>query len=308
MSVMTSEHFGYLGPRGTFSHEALLTLRPDATDPQPMRTVTVALDAVRAGEVTAALVPMENSVEGAVSATLDELAAAGDLQIVAEVAVPVRFVLATRPDQRVVTSILTHPHAAAQCRGWLAQHYPDVDVVPASSTAAAAVSVARGEYDAAVCAHRAAFEYELTVAADDIGDNPEATTRFVLVRRPGPPPPPSGADKTTLEIFMREDHPGALLEILTEFAVRGVNLTRIESRPTKTTLGKYYFSVDCEGHVDDERVGEAMMGLYRICAEVRYKGSYPRHDNLAPVARPGTGNSDFVAARRWLNEVRGLGE
>ena len=106
---------------------------------------------------------------------------------------------------------------------------------------------------------------------------------------------------------MREDHPGALLEILTEFAVRGVNLTRIESRPTKTTLGRYYFSVDCEGHVDDERVGEAMMGLYRICSEVRYKGSYPRHDNLAPVTRAGTGNTDFVSARRWLNGVRGLG-
>ena len=308
MNVKTSDPLGYLGPRGTFSHEALLTLCPDAVDPLPMRTVTVALDAVRSGEVSAALVPIENSVEGAVSATLDELAAAGDLQIEAEVAVPVRFVLATRPGTQRVSAIVTHPHAAAQCRGWLASAYPDVDVVPAASTAAAAVSVARGEYDAAVCAHRAAAEYHLDVAADDIGDNPEATTRFVLVRQPGPPPPPSGADKTTLEIFMREDHPGALLEILTEFAVRGVNLTRIESRPTKTSLGRYYFSVDCEGHVDDERVGEAMMGLYRICAEVRYKGSYPRHDNLPPVTRVGTGNSDFVSARRWLNDVRGLGQ
>jgi prephenate dehydratase len=114
-------------------------------------------------------------------------------------------------------------------------------------------------------------------------------------------------DKTTLELYMKQDHPGALLEILTEFAVRGVNLTRIESRPTKTTLGNYYFSVDCEGHVDDERVGEALTGLHRVCADVAFRGSYRRHDNRAPMTREGTTNADFAAARRWLAGVRAEG-
>jgi prephenate dehydratase len=117
-------------------------------------------------------------------------------------------------------------------------------------------------------------------------------------------PAPTGADKTTLTLFMREDHPGALLEILTEFSVRGVNLTRIESRPTRKALGDYYFSVDCEGHVHDARVGEALAGLHRICAQVRFLGSYPRHDGRQPLLRPGVTDSDFAAADSWLDSVR----
>ena len=123
--------------------------------------------------------------------------------------------------------------------------------------------------------------------------------------RPGPPPPPSGADKTTLVLFMREDHPGALLEILTELSVRGVNLTRIESRPTRKALGDYYFSVDCEGHVADARVGEALAGLHRICADVRFLGSYPRHDGRAPLVRSGMTDAEFAEAKLWLGQVRG---
>ena len=132
----------------------------------------------------------------------------------------------------------------------------------------------------------AAQVYGLDELASDIGDRP-AETRFVLVSTPQPPQPATGADKTSLVLFMGEDHPGALLEILTEFAVRGVNLTRIESRPTGGGIGDYFFSVDVEGHVDDARVGEALMGLRRVCAEVRYLGSYPRIDGRAPVVRRG---------------------
>jgi prephenate dehydratase len=104
---------------------------------------------------------------------------------------------------------------------------------------------------------------------------------------------------------MREDHPGALLEILTEFSVRGVNLTRIESRPTRKALGDYYFSVDCEGHVADARVGEALAGLHRICANVRFLGSYPRHDGKAPLVRAGVTDDDFREAESWLGSIRG---
>jgi len=303
-----SDQVAYLGPAGTFSHEALLTLMPQVVAPVPLPTVTRALAAVRNGEVALALVPIENSVEGAVSATLDELSAGNGLRILAEIAIPVEFCLAAPASVASVRTIVTHPHAEAQCRGWLAAHHPDASVVPASSTAAAAAAVARGEFDAAICARIAAKEYGLTELATEIADNPDAQTRFILVGRPGRSPEPTGADKTTLELFMREDHPGALLEILTEFAVRGVNLTRIESRPTKTSLGSYYFSVDCEGHVTDARVAEALMGLHRICAEVRYLGSYPRHDNRKPVMRDGTRNNDFAEAREWLATLQDLRE
>ena len=128
-----------------------------------------------------------------------------------------------------------------------------------------------------------------------------------VLSRPSTVPAPTGADKTTLFLYMREDHPGALLEILTEFSVRGVNLTRIESRPTRKALGDYFFSVDCEGHVADARVGEALMGLHRICASVRFLGSYPRHDGKEPLLRAGVTDVDFAAARAWLDAVRGPG-
>ena len=117
-------------------------------------------------------------------------------------------------------------------------------------------------------------------------------------------PLPTGADKTTLSLFMRHDEPGALLAILTEFSVRGVNLTRIESRPTRKALGDYFFSVDIEGHVDDARVAEALMGLHRICMDVRFLGSYPRDDGKMPMLRNGVTDADFTEARQWLDTLK----
>ncbi|HEX6755574.1 MAG TPA: ACT domain-containing protein, partial [Mycobacteriales bacterium] len=140
---------------------------------------------------------------------------------------------------------------------------------------------------------------------EDIADNPGAVTRFVLLSRPGRPAPRTGDDKTTLVAFIREDHTGALLEVLTEFAVRGINLTRIESRPTGERLGRYCFSIDCQGHVDDARVGDALAALRRICADVRYLGSYPRAEPGGPVALPpGRDDEAFADAAAWLARVR----
>ena len=130
-------------------------------------------------------------------------------------------------------------------------------------------------FDAAICATVAGAMHGLTALAEGIADNPDAVTRFVLVSPPGRLNPPTGADKTTMVLFMRENHPGALLEILEQFVSRGVNLCRIESRPTKRSLGDYCFSVDAEGHVDDARLAEALMGLHRICGDVVFLGSYP---------------------------------
>lgn len=305
---MTSR-FAYLGPEGTFTEVALRTL-PDTAgavlSPEP--TVPAALDTVRRGDADGAMVPLENSVEGAVTSTLDELASGEPLLITAEALVPVTLALLARPDARLedVKRIITHPHAQAQCRGWLADRLPGVEVLLAASTAAAAAAVAEegSPYDAAIAAPIAGQRYRLRTLAEGIGDRPGAVTRFVLLQRPGPLPEPTDADRTSLVAFIADDHPGALLEILSEFAVRGVNLTRIESRPTGERLGRYCFSIDCEGHVSDARVGEAVTGLRRVCADLRFLGSYPRADGVRPQIRPGTRDVDFAAAEGWLNRIR----
>lgn len=300
--------YGYFGPAGTFTHQALLTLPGQRGEPVPYATVGLALDAVRAGEVAAALVPIENSVEGGVTATLDNLTYGDPLVITREVLLPVQFTLFVRPGTALtdVRHVLTHPQAAAQCRGWLAAHLPAAMITESGSTAGAAAEVAdpQSRFDAAVCATIAGEMYRLAPAAEAIADNPDAVTRFVLVSRPGPVGPPTGTDKTTMVLFMRQDHPGALLEILEQFASRGVNLCRIESRPTKRTLGDYCFSVDAEGHLDDARLAEAMMGLHRICADVVFLGSYPRADRVQPLVPPGTSNRDYADAAAWLARLR----
>jgi prephenate dehydratase len=303
---VTSSSYGFLGPAGTFTEAALLQwLDGRPAELVAHATVDSAVEAVRAGDVVAAMVPLENSVEGSVTATIDALAGGPGLAIIAEAQVPVSFSLVARPGTALgdVRGVTTHPHAHAQCRRWLAEQLPDVPVTFAPSTAMAASMVAEGEHDAAISAPLAAQVYGLDQLATDVGDRP-AETRFVLVTTPRPPEPATGADKTSLVLFMGEDHPGALLEILTEFAVRGVNLTRIESRPTGGGIGDYFFSVDVEGHLDDARVGEALMGLRRVCAEVRYLGSYPRVDGRPPVIRRGVSDGEFREAQAWLSRIR----
>jgi prephenate dehydratase len=300
----------FLGPRGTFAEAALRTLAAaDAAELLPAASVHDALRMVRAGESDLALVPIENSVEGAVTLTLDELTNGDPLVIVDEAVLAVQFSLVAPEGVTLadVERIATHPHAHAQVMGWLRANLPDAVVLPALSTAGAAAALLDipRPFDAAISQAITAEIYGLSILADDIGDTQDATTRFVLVSKPGALPAPTGADKTTLSLFMRADHPGALLAILTEFAVRGVNMTRIESRPTRRALGDYFFSVDIEGHVADARVAEALMGLHRICLDVRYLGSYPRHDGKAPVLRQGVTDADFAEATQWLGRLKG---
>ncbi len=297
-------NYGFLGPAGTFTEAALIKAVPADASRIPLPTVDAALAAVRSGEVTAAMVPLENSVEGGVSATLDALATGTSLIISGEVLIPVTFVLAARSGIELaqVRQVASHPHGWAQCRGWMETQLPRASYVPALSTAAAAAELARAEpgWDAALCAPLAADRFGLRVLAADVGDNPEAVTRFVLVSRPGPPPKATGADKTSLVVSQREDHPGALLEMLEHFATRGINLTRIESRPTGEALGQYCFSLDLDGHISQARVAEAVMGLHRTCGQVRFLGSYPRADGR-PVQVSGVTSDDaFAAAQDWL--------
>lgn len=300
----------FLGPEGTFAHAALRAL-PIAQGATLLAeaTVTLAIEAVRDGRAGAAFVPLENSVEGAVPATLDELAVGDPLVIAEETYLAVAFDLLARPgtDLAAVRTVATHPHAEAQVRHWLHATLPGAEVALVGSTAAAAQIVAEGRYDAAVGAAVAGELYGLVALAEDIADTAGAVTRFVLLTPPVAPPPPTGNDRTTVVAYLRADHAGALLEILTEFASRAVNLTRIESRPTKGRIGQYCFSVDCEGHVADERVGDALAALRRICADVRYLGSYPRRDGAQEPVPPGRTDSDFRDAAAWLSDVRASG-
>lgn len=308
MPGIPPSRFAYLGPEGTFTEMALRQV-PAAARGQllPYANVDAALDAVRSGEVDAAMVPMENSVEGGVSATLDGLTSGDPLVVVREVLVPVSFVLAARPGTALadVKRVSTHPHAYAQCRGWLATNLPDVAYLPGMSTAAAAAALAGDPgYDAALCAQIAAQRYRLDVLARDIGDNPAAVTRFVMVSRPGPPPAPTGADKTSIVAYQPDDHPGGLLELLEQFAARGINLVRIESRPTGDALGQYCFAIDCEGHVAEARVAEALVGLHRFCSQVKFLGSYPSAAAEPTRVPPGASDRAFADARAWVERLR----
>ncbi|MEU6723510.1 prephenate dehydratase [Nonomuraea wenchangensis] len=298
----------YLGPEGTFTEEALSLLDPTA-ERLPCANVSAALNAARAGEADGAVVPLENSIEGAITTTLDEFAWGEPLLITAELLLPVRFSLLARPGTEIphIKRLYTHPAAITQCRGYIARELPDAVVVAAPSTAGAAQEVALpgSPYDAAIAPRIAGEYYGLTELAGGIGDRSDTVTRFVKVNRPGGPlPEPTGSDRTTLVVFLADDHPGALLEMLTEFSVRGVNLTRIESRPTGDGIGRYFFHFDFEGHIGDARVGEAVAGLHRICGEVRFLGSYPRADGMAPQIKRGTSDEEFSEAGEWLARVR----
>ncbi|MET8043221.1 prephenate dehydratase [Micromonospora sp. NPDC005215] len=305
--------FVYLGPEGTFAEQALRSLpAAERGTCTPARSVGEALDSVRTGDADAALVPLENSIGGAVGVTLDEMAEGEPLVITREVILPVEFVLGARPGTPLtsIRTVAAHPQASTQCRGWLRDHLPDAVVVDVLSNGAAAAGAGAGAYDAAICAPIGAVRHRLATLADKIADHPDAVTRFALVSRPGPPPPPTGDDLTSLAVYIAHDRVGALLSVLMELAVRGVNLTRIESRPTGEALGRYVFFLDCTGHVADVRLGEALQGLRRVCAGVRFLGSYPRHRWAAaagdrPVPAPaGLSDVDYVDAAAWLARLR----
>ncbi|MFJ6212088.1 prephenate dehydratase [Streptomyces sp. NPDC092296] len=309
---MSATRYTYLGPEGTFTEAALRSLPEAATrELVPMVSVPAVLDAVRRGEAAGALVAIENSVEGGVTATLDELAAGSPLMIYREVLLPIAFALLVRPGTRLadVKTLTGHPVAQPQVRRWVEAHLPDASWESAASNADGARLVQEGRFDGAFAGEFAAALYGLEPLVTDIHDAKAATTRFVLVGRPGRTSAATGADKTSVVVWLSDDHPGALLELLQEFSACGVNLMRIESRPTGEGLGKYCFSIDCEGHITDRRVGEALMGLRRTCPQVRFLGSYPRADKVRPVLRPGTSDVDFTAAADWLSRcLDGRGE
>lgn len=298
----------YLGPEGTFTEAALLQITasgripgagPDEVRRLPIDSTTAALDAVRDGEADYACVPIENSIDGSVTPTLDSLAIGSPLQVFAETTLDVAFSIVVKPGRTTadVRTLAAFSVAAAQVRHWVATHLPDAELRPAYSNADAARQVAEGHADAAVTSPLAATHWGLAALADGVVDEPNACTRFLLVGPPGPPPARTGADRTAV-VLRIDNAPGALLGALTEFGIRGIDLTRIESRPTRTALGTYVFFADCVGHIDDDAVAEALKALHRRCADVRYLGSWPTGSPAGVLPPPAE------EAARWLARLR----
>ena len=313
--------YGFLGPETTFTHQALLQALAEtpeefaAPEPElvPFSSVATAATDLLAGDVDALMAPIENSVEGGVSGTLDVLAATDSITIVAEQTVQITFVLAAREATPLeeLTTVSSHPHAQAQVQGWLRSQVPHANIAAASSTAAAARDLAamspqeaRGR--AAVCSPLAAKHFGLEVLAEGIEDYEGAITRFVLVTREGRIPARTGADKTTLVIQLPHNRSGALLEALEILSSNGVNMSRIESRPVGDFLGRYSFSLDLEGHIEDRRVSAALRSLHRLCPVVHYLGSYPRADGQSAEVREDFADHAYDDARDWIARLSGM--
>jgi prephenate dehydratase len=280
----------FLGPRGSFSEEAAL-LRAETDQLVAFSSFPALVSAVETGLADEAVLPIENSIEGAVSTTLDLLIHETALRISGELALPVRHFLVTRPgvhleDVRVVTS---HPQALGQCRRFLERCLPGVEQVAALSTSGAVKDVAEGDdaHRAGIGTARAAELYGGAILAHDIQDVHTNVTRFVVLAREDAPP--TGNDKTSLAFRIRENVPGALHAILAEFAVENLQMTKIESRPSKGWLGDYVFLIDFEGHRQDERVARVLDSIRARCSILKIFGSYPRfpleslHDTIDPM-------------------------
>lgn len=302
-----TETYSYLGPAGTFT-EAALAQVPEAAGKtwRSVNNVGEALSDVVTGRSVAAMIAIENSIEGGVSASQDALATIPNLRIIGEYLVPVDFVLVARPgttlsDVRVINA---HPVAYGQTHLWLEAHLPAHGHIPSTSNVAAAASLFDTDLaDAAIAPPGITAHHDLVVLAEKIGDNPDAVTRFVLVSRTKLIPEPTGSDKTSIIAELPDDTAGRLLEMLEQFATRGVNMSLLESRPIGDALGRYRFVIDLDGHVRDERVADALLGLKRFSPNVIFLGSYPRADKQQITVTQRYDNESFVEARDWL---RGL--
>ncbi len=254
----------FFGPSGTFTEQALLS-QPDlaAAERIPLTPIPDVIAAVNAGRADLGVIPIENSIEGSVAVTLDTLAFESDLLIQREVDLPISLGLFVKPGVKLrdIETVLSYPHAVAQCRKWLQRKLPGAAFVAANSTADAARTVARSrKTDQAAIGNALAAElHGLDVLAPEIADHPENQTRFVVVGQGIPAA--TGHDRTSIVCFQRVDRPGSLLAMLHEFAARAINLTKLESRPTKQSLGDYCFFIDFEGHVTDEIVADCLRTL-----------------------------------------------
>ena len=275
-----SDKVAFLGPEGTFTEEALLANMPEGgLHPFPYPSIRDVLRAVQSGEVPLGIIAIENALEGSVPVTLDSLASGFDeLQIVREVTHPVHQMLITKREMPLdqITKVISIPHAYGQCRDFIREHLGNVEHEATDSTAEAVRRVSRVDRPwAAVGTRLAAEMYECHIAAEDIEDAEDNATRFVFVAREPAPPDLGGRYKTSVVCSMDQDEPGSLLLILSEFAYRHVNLAKIESRPSKKSLGHYVFFIDIEGSIESPPVAQALKCLACKLPWIKVLGSYP---------------------------------
>ncbi len=300
---------GFLGPPGTFTEEALRSEPGLAgADLRPLPSFVHVLSAVSEGGADYGFVALENSIEGTVSITLDQLVFDRDLIIVGETVLPVTQNLIGPAGLRVdeVKRVVSFPHASGQCRGWLADNVPDVELVASTSTAAAVheVADAGAPGTAAIGTALAARLYGLEVLAAGIEDHTANSTRFVLVApHDAGIPAPTGHDKTSVVCFQAADRPGSLHGILGQFSARDLNLVKLESRPTKEGLGEYCFIIDFEGHIADAVVADCLRELHAGLRALKFLGSYPAAGEHGP-ARRSQADRAWKSADRWIHELR----
>ncbi|MHB8669081.1 MAG: prephenate dehydratase [Acidimicrobiales bacterium] len=303
----------FLGPPGTFTEEALLS-QPDLADAElvPLASMPEVLEATQLGAVDQGFVALENSIEGTVRLVLDGLIFDHQLLIQREVVLAISQNLLAPAGTKLsdIRRVVSFPDAAAQCQAFLHRELAGVELAAANSTAEAARMVAEaagsgaggGSGMAAIGTGLAAKLYGLEVVAAEIEDHQDNETRFVSVAREGIPAP-TGHDKTSIVCFQHADRPGSLHAILGQFSARGINLTKLASRPTKRGLGHYCFIIDLEGHVADELVADCLRELHAELAEVKFLGSYPAAGEHGP-ARRRDASAAWAAADEWVAGLR----
>ena len=270
-----TDRIGYLGPEGTYTEQAARLYAPGA-DLTPYPSIRAVGTAVADGELDVGVVPIENSLEGSVTVTLDLLIAQSGLSIRNEVVIPIEHYLVASPGVSAdrVEVIYSHPQALAQCRGYLESRFPSIPAVASLSTAAAVGDMEASRVPAAaICPQRATEIYDVRILAQGIQDSTVNQTRFVVLAHDDHPP--TGRDHTAICFSFAVDRPGNLYASIGEFAQRNINLVKIESRPTKQELGRYIFLIDCEGHRSEPEVAAALEGLRQRVDMFKIFGSYP---------------------------------
>ena len=271
---------GILGPEGTFSETAAMLWLKEGGRIENFaikyyETIFDVSESIVKKEVNYGLVPIENSLEGSVGDTLDVLSSenADEMQIVGEVLVPIRICLLFNGSFPEIKKIASHHHALAQCKQFIRERLKGVALKYVDSTASAAKLAAQSEQIAALASAEAAKMYGVNILAEDVQDK-DSVTRFVVLSSSGMKAAPTGKDKTSILLYVKE-RPGALYAVLGEFALRGLNLTKIESRPSKRALGDYMFYIDCEGHLEEAEIKEALKGVEKKATMLKILGTYP---------------------------------
>ncbi len=275
LSLESRLTIAYFGPEASFTHQAATEQFGTAAEYRPARNISDVFHEVERGRADYGVVPVENSTEGAVQHTLD-MFVESDLRICSELAMPISENLLSRERSlSAVRRVYTHPQPLGQCRGWLAGNLPEAEIVEASSTSEAARLAARTRGSAAIASRLAARLYELRLLAKDIQDSSQNRTRFLVLGRHLAKP--TGRDKTSLLLTIK-DRVGALYHILKPFARAHVNLTSIESRPSRVRAWNYVFFIDCLGHIEDPKLRRVLADLKPLTSVLKVLGSYPRGD------------------------------